>query len=218
MANAIKKVSVQRGHDVTDYALNCFGGAGGQHACLVADELGIETVLIHPFAGVLSAYGMGLADVTALHEFALEKTLDAALIDELRDQFENTVTIARQELTDQGIDASAMQISRKVQCKYAGTDTPLLIDYDRLDAMKEAFAKAHRQQFGFVMDERDLVVEAGVVEAVGKARAVPTEPEADFDSPSSAKPATTVQTFNGLADSSRHPGLPARWTEARAGT
>lgn len=202
MANAIKKVSVQRGHDVTEYALNCFGGAGGQHACLVADELGIETVLIHPFAGVLSAYGMGLADVTALHEFALEKTLDAALIDELEDQFESAATAARKELADQGIDESAMQISRKVQCKYAGTDTPLLIDHDRLDAMKEAFAQAHRQQFGFVMDERDLVVEAGVVEAVGKARAVAPEPEMDIDSPSSAEPASTVQTF--MAGQVRH--------------
>ncbi len=195
MANAIKKVSVQRGHDVTEYALNCFGGAGGQHACLVADELGIETVLIHPQAGVLSAYGMGLADVTALLEFAVEKPLDSALVDELNEHFHDAESSARQELSDQGIDKSAMQIRQQVQCKYAGTDTPLLVDHDSPDSMRTAFTEAHRQQFGFVMDDRHLMVEAGVVEAVGRARALDEEQELESQASSAARPTAKLETF-----------------------
>ncbi|MEE4330021.1 MAG: hydantoinase B/oxoprolinase family protein [Wenzhouxiangella sp.] len=195
MANAIKKVSVQRGHDVTEYALNCFGGAGGQHACLVADELGIETVLIHPFSGVLSAYGMGLADVTAMHEFAVERTLDAALIDELGARFDEAVANALREVGDQGIAERDTAVERKVQCKYAGTDTPLLIDFAELDALETAFADAHRQQFGFTMPDRDLVVEAGVVEAVGNAQAVTEQARAVPERATPPKAADRVKTF-----------------------
>jgi 5-oxoprolinase (ATP-hydrolysing) len=195
MANAIKKVSVQRGHDVTEYALNCFGGAGGQHACLVADELGIETVLIHPFAGVLSAYGMGLADVTAMHEFAVERSLEAGLVDDLAARFDTTEAAARRELDQQGIDASATTVSRKVQCKYAGTDTPLLIDFADLESLRQAFAEAHRQQFGFIMEQRDLVVEAGVVEAVGNAQAVAEEVSTESEVNAPPEPVARVDTF-----------------------
>jgi len=172
MANAIKKISVQRGHDVTGYALNCFGGAGGQHACLVADALGITTVLIHPMAGVLSAYGMGLADVTALHEFAVEQSLDQALVDHLQDEFARAEAEAHDELCQQGVPADAIKLSRHVQARYAGTDTTLLLTYSSVDQMMGDFTDSHRQQFGFTMDDRDVVIEAGMVEAVGESQAM----------------------------------------------
>ncbi len=172
MANAIKKISVQRGHDVTGYALNCFGGAGGQHACLVADALGITTVLIHPLAGVLSAYGMGLADVTALHEFAVEQSLDPALVEKLQDEFTRAEAKVHDELRQQGMPVDSIQLTRQVQSKYAGTDTTLLLDFLSMDQMLADFTDKHRQQFGFTMDDRDVVIEAGMVEAVGKSQAM----------------------------------------------
>ena len=103
MANAIKKISVQRGYDVTDYALQCFGGAGGQHACLIADVLGMTTVLIHPFAGVLSAYGMGLADVTSLREKTIEAPLNAAVLDKLQAELDSLAGETTAELLQQDI-------------------------------------------------------------------------------------------------------------------
>ncbi len=172
MANAIKKISVQRGHDVTGYALNCFGGAGGQHACLVADALGITTMLIHPLAGVLSAYGMGLADVTALHEFAVEQPLDPALVEKLQDELTRADAKVHDELRQQGIPVDSIQLTRQVQAKYAGTDTTLLLDFLSTDQMLADFTDKHRQQFGFTMDDRDIVIEAGMVEAIGKSQAM----------------------------------------------
>ena len=167
MANAIKKISVQRGHDVTGYALNCFGGAGGQHACLVADALGMEQVLIHPFSGVLSAYGMGLADVTEMAEFAMARRLDDDTVAELDQRFASTVAEAEQRVCEQGVEKSAVSSRCRLQLRYDGTDTPLLIDHGDLASIRSAFERAHQRQFGFLMDDRPLVVEAGVVEAVG---------------------------------------------------
>jgi 5-oxoprolinase (ATP-hydrolysing) len=178
MARAIRKVSVQRGHDVTGYALNCFGGAGGQHACLVADELGIREVLVHPLAGVLSAYGMGLADVTAMREFAVERPLGADLHASLDRGFEQTGSSACQELLEQGIAAAAITVQRQVQIRYAGTDTTLLVRHASWEHMRDAFASLHHRQFGFTMAERELIVEAGVVEARGRMHAI--EDQADW--------------------------------------
>ncbi|TVQ41885.1 MAG: 5-oxoprolinase [Wenzhouxiangella sp.] len=186
MANAIKKISVQRGHDVTDYLLNCFGGAGGQHACLVADELGMQRVLIHPMAGVLSAYGMGLAEVSAMREFGVEEGLGEDM-DALEARFELAVVQALDELVDQGMTRADCRISRRVQLKYSGTDTTLLVDFDTSEAMAEAFARAHRREFGFVMPNRDIVVEAGVVEAAATHRA-PQEVEIDAEKTSAQPP------------------------------
>jgi len=194
MANAIKKVSVRRGHDVTRYALNCFGGAGGQHACLVADELGIETVLIHPHAGVLSAYGMGLADVTAHREFAVNDELDESLAEELTSTFEQHARDAVEELHEQDFADEAIEVERSCRVRYTGTDTSLPVPLGSFDAMTRAFTEAHRRQFGFVMEDRGLVVEAGLVEAVGRSRALEAEPEIDPDRPQ-AEPADRVETF-----------------------
>ena len=164
MANAIKFISVQRGHDVTEYTLACFGGAGGQHACLVADELGMTRVYIHPFAGVLSAYGMGLAEVRALREEAVERRLDEALDDAV----EKSVRLGEQcvdELKWQG--ATLARLEKRVHVKYEGTDTSLAVPLASLEAMRAEFERLYARRFSFLMPGRALVVEAVSVEAVG---------------------------------------------------
>ena len=165
MANAIKQVSVQKGHDATRFALNCFGGAGGQHACLVADELGMETVFIHPYAGVLSAYGMGLADQTAMREQAVEVPLAAdemAGLDVIAARLEAE---ARAALAAQGAAPDRIGVRHQLHLRYAGTDTALIVPAGPLDRVTETFTEAHRARFGFATPERPLVVEALAVEA-----------------------------------------------------
>ena len=167
MANAIKSISVRRGYDVTGYTLNCFGGAGGQHACLVADALGITRVMIHPFAGVLSAYGMGLADVRALRDRAVEVRLDDGGAEGLDSALDALAGEARAELADQGIAPERIAVHRRAHVRYEGTDTPDLVEAGTAPEMKTRFEEAHRRRYGFVMPEKALVIEAASVEAVG---------------------------------------------------
>jgi 5-oxoprolinase (ATP-hydrolysing) len=178
MANAIKKISVQRGYDVTEYTLNSFGGAGGQHACLVADALGMKRVFLHPFAGVLSAYGMGLADVRALREGQIEKVLDADILAPLLTTFEDLCEQAKGEVLEQGVSDSNIEIIEKVHVRYEGTDSAILVDHDTPDTMRAEFEKTHKQRFGFIAPERGLVVEAVSVEAIGSTEQV-EDPEMD---------------------------------------
>ncbi len=166
MANAIKFISVQRGHDVTEYTLQCFGGAGGQHACLVADELGMTQVFIHPMAGVLSAYGMGLAQVRALREEAVEKRLEDAGA-ELAAACERLAAQCRDELVAQG--ETLERIEMRVHLKYEGTDTALPVPLGESTAMREAFERQYRSRFSFLMPGRALVAEAVAVEAIARA-------------------------------------------------
>ncbi|QJE72279.1 5-oxoprolinase [Aerophototrophica crusticola] len=168
MAQAIKQVSVQRGYDVTRYALNCFGGAGGQHACLVADALGMTTVYLHPLAGVLSAYGMGLADLVALREQAVEEGLGPDLLPRLDGLFDRIGQAATEELRAQGVPPDAVALHRRAHIKVAGTDAALEVAYGSLAELRDRFAQAHRQRFGFDLPDRPLVVEAVSVEAVGR--------------------------------------------------
>ncbi|MDA1101125.1 MAG: hydantoinase B/oxoprolinase family protein [Proteobacteria bacterium] len=167
MANAIKKISIQRGYDVSEYVLSCFGGAGGQHACLVADALAMKTVFIHPLAGVLSAYGMGLADVRAMRERAVESVLDDALMTELTATLDELAADGLAELHGQDIDDRRITILRKVHLRYQGTDTALVVDFADEGAIVRAFEEAHRQQFGFIDPSKAHVVEAVSIEAVG---------------------------------------------------
>ena len=154
MANAIKKISVQRGYDVTGYTLNCFGGAGGQHACLVADALGMTTVLIHPFAGVLSAYGMGLADIRALREKAVEAPLDDALMLELTAELDDLAAQAEAELREQDISDERIVILRRAHIRYEGSDTPHAIEFGTPQEMQARFEDAHHRHYGFIMPAR----------------------------------------------------------------
>jgi 5-oxoprolinase (ATP-hydrolysing) len=167
MANAIKKISVQRGYDVTRYALNCFGGAGGQHACLVADSLGIKTVLIHPLSGLLSAYGMGLADIRATRQQAIEETFGEHAKKVIEELGGRLGAEAMAEVEGQGVPRADITIHVRPHIRYAGTDTALEVPAGSLEEMKSAFQAAHRARFGFIDESKELVVEAVAVEAVG---------------------------------------------------
>jgi 5-oxoprolinase (ATP-hydrolysing) len=167
MANAIKKISVQRGYDVTRYALNCFGGAAGQHACLVADALGMTTVLIHPLSSLLSAYGMGLADIRATRQQAVEGPFGARTLATLNRIGRRLAEVVRAEVAGQGVPAKSIKVVVRAHIRYAGTDTALIVDAGTLAAMKAAFEKAHKNQFGFIDRSKALVIEAVSVEAIG---------------------------------------------------
>ncbi|HLA21289.1 MAG TPA: hydantoinase B/oxoprolinase family protein, partial [Pseudolabrys sp.] len=167
MANAIKKISVQRGYDVTRYALNCFGGAGGQHACMVADSLGMTRVLIHPFSSLLSAYGMGLADIRATREQAIELPFGEKSLAAIKRTAASLGRQVKDEVAGQGVPAAKIKVIVRAHIRYAGTDTPLVVTAGTLPAMKRAFETAHRARFGFIDRAKQIVVEAVSVEAVG---------------------------------------------------
>jgi len=167
MANAIKKISVQRGYDVTRYALNCFGGAGGQHACLVADALGMTRVLIHPFSSLLSAYGMGLADIRSVRQQAIEEPFGDKARAALEDAARRLARAVHDEVAGQGVAANKIKLHRRAHIRYAGTDAPVEVQIASLKAMKSTFERAHYARFGFIDRGKKLVVEAVSVEAVG---------------------------------------------------
>lgn len=199
MANAIKQISVQRGHDVTGYTLTTFGGAGGQHACLVADALGMQTVFVHPLAGVLSAYGMGLADRTAMRELAVEMRLDAAAVPVLAERLDALAEQARNELLEQGEQAGRIDVLRRVHLRYEGTDSALVIPFADADGMRASFEAAYRQRYAFLMPDKALIAEAVSVEAVAAADA-PDERMAALPPREGGPLATeTVRMFSGGA-------------------
>jgi len=174
MANAIKRISIQCGYDVTEYTLCCFGGAGGQHACLVADALGIKLIHLHPFAGVLSAYGMGLADQRVIHSKGIEQALKPELIAALNLECDRLGTQGKDELKDQGVPPDQIYTERKVHLRYAGSDSSLLVEVAGLECMTVEFEQLHRQRFGFIDREKDIVVEAVQVEVIGQAESADT--------------------------------------------
>jgi 5-oxoprolinase (ATP-hydrolysing) len=169
MANAIKHISVQRGYDVTEYTLCCFGGAGGQHACLVADALGMTRVFIHPLAGVLSAYGMGLADVRALRQEAVEAALTQQALAATAEGFARLEGAARDDVREQGIPPERIECHDTLHVKYDGTDTTLELARETTVApIVEEFERRYQQRYGFLMPGKALVIEAIAVEAVGR--------------------------------------------------
>ncbi|MBO9725705.1 MAG: hydantoinase B/oxoprolinase family protein [Novosphingobium sp.] len=165
MARAIKEVSTERGHDAADFTLQCFGGAGGQHACMVAAELGISTVFIHPFAGVLSAYGMGLADRSEVRRVAIERPLDAGTVPDLRADAE-AIGAQLAETIAKGGEGAALRTEARVHLRYQGTDTGIAVTLDHAEVMSEAFDKAHVARFGFSTPGRALVVDSIEVEVI----------------------------------------------------
>ncbi len=180
MANAIKKISVQRGYDVTRYALNCFGGAGGQHACQVADALGMTSVLIHPLSSLLSAYGMGLADIRSVRQQAIEEPFGEKARAALQKVAKKLARDTIAEVESQGVAPAKITLHVRAHIRYAGTDTPLIVDAGTFHSslkgevklastqkMKSAFERAHKSQFGFIDRSKSLVVEAVSIEAVG---------------------------------------------------
>ncbi|MEO3413376.1 hydantoinase B/oxoprolinase family protein [Roseovarius sp. CAU 1744] len=170
MANAIKKISVQRGHDVTGYTLQSFGGAGGQHACLVADALGMTKVLIHPHAGVLSAYGMGLAEIRALREVQMDAPLHA--VEEAETALTRIAEEARSEVAGQGIDD--ITVLKRAHLRYDGSHQPLDVSFGAPDSMRQEFEAAHQRRFGFHSPERAVLFDMLSVEAVGQTGQAPS--------------------------------------------
>ena len=168
MANAIKKISVQRGYDITQYTLTTFGGAGGQHACGVADALAMSRVLAHPLAGVLSAYGMGLAEQVAMRERSVERRLDADGIAEAQRALAGLEAAARDELLAQGEPAASLRVRRRLHLRYDGTDTALPVDAGDEASMRAQFESAYRLRFAFLMPDRPLVIDSAVVEVLGE--------------------------------------------------
>jgi len=198
MAEAIKRISVQRGHDVTRYTLTVFGGAGGQHACAVADALAMSTVFAHPLAGVLSAYGMGLADQTAMREMTIEQPLGDDALPALKASLETLAAQATASLQEQGVTSERIRLVPRAHLKYEGTDTALAVGFGDLRSMREQFDGAYRQRFSFLMADRRLIVETLSVEAIASgeaAVAAATERSARTDDLS---PASRVQAhFDG---------------------
>jgi 5-oxoprolinase (ATP-hydrolysing) len=192
MANAIKHISVQRGHDVTAYTLCCFGGAAGQHACLVADALAMKRVFIHPLAGVLSAYGMGLADQVAIRQQAVEAGLEVELLRRIESRLADE---ARSELLSQGVPAGKISTSARVHLKYEGTDTALLVPLGTPAEMTGRFEAAYRKQFSFLMPGKALIAEALSVEATGGGEVF--EENHPLEKTREADPAETVRMFTG---------------------
>jgi 5-oxoprolinase (ATP-hydrolysing) len=202
MANAIKRISVARGYDVTSYTLQCFGGAGGQHACLVADALGMTRVFAHPFAGVLSAYGMGLADQIAMRERSVEQDLDATGLQAALRSADELAQQARDELVQQGLPTEQVRTVARLQVRYQGTDTALTCALpigvsasQAIAAVRGEFEQAYQQRFAFLMPDRELVIEAVSIEAIGEgertqAAAVEAEPVAH-----TAQPTAQVQMY-----------------------
>ncbi|MFE2069461.1 hydantoinase B/oxoprolinase family protein [Streptomyces sp. NPDC059467] len=196
IANAVKRISVQKGHDVTRYALTTFGGAGGQHACMVADSLGIRTVLVPPMAGVLSALGIGLADTTAMREQSVEAPLEPAAMPGVRKTADDLEAAARAELRAEDVPEDRIEVTRRVQLRYDGTDTTLTVELTEPDAMKHAFEERHRATYSFTLD-RPVVVEALSVEATG----ITQPPDLSALAPYEGRPAApeTVRLHTGGA-------------------
>jgi len=207
MANAIKKISVARGYDVTRYTLQCFGGAGGQHACLVADALGMTRVFVHPLAGVLSAYGMGLADQTVIREQAIELPLRADALAQVMAALDALAQAAQSDLQRQQVGRGVVKTMRRVHVRYAGSDAALVVacpDANNADAQAvvtqivAGFEAAYRQRFAFLMQGKGMVVEAVSVEAVIAGDA-PSEPTHVLHAPRELPRRETVQMFSGGA-------------------
>jgi len=196
MANAIKKISVARGYDVTRYTLQCFGGAGGQHACLVADALGMTRVLVHPLAGVLSAYGMGLADQNVIREQAVELPLEAGALPTITDRLDALAQTARSELERQQLSAAAVRVQRRVHVRYEGSDSALIVSFGSLPEITAAFEAAYRQRFAFLMQGKRLMVEAVSVEAVVAGDA-PAEPCHTLHPARAVPSRETVRLYSG---------------------
>ena len=195
MANAIKKISVARGYDVTRYTLQCFGGAGGQHACLVADALGMTRVLVHPLAGVLSAYGMGLADQNVIREQAVEVKLCGDAMPAIADQLQALATNALAELQRQAANGGASRVHQRVHVRYEGSDSALIVPFGTLAEIAASFEAAYRQRFAFLMQGKGLVVEAVSVEAVVAGDAT-TEPLYTLHAPRDVPSRETVRVYS----------------------
>ena len=193
MASAIRRISVQRGYDLADYTLCCFGGAGAQHACMVADALGMKTVLVHQYAGVLSAYGMGLAQMRWLREQSVEQVLSKAALQKAEQVCQSLLELGNTEMVEQGVEPGRQESRRRAYVRYRGSDTALIVPWGSLADIKTGFEGAHRAQYGFIEPAKELVIEAVSVEIVEQKRAT-----ARVVTPSAKRDSTAVSATNKL--------------------
>ncbi len=214
MANAIKQISTQRGYDVTEYALVCFGGAGGQHACGVADALGMKTIHIHPFAGVLSAYGMGLASVRALREEAVEALLNDDTVEMIAGRLDALGEDGSDELVRQGVEPGRITIVRKAMLRYEGSDTAMPVDFGSIAELVSAFEAAHNARYGFTVPGKAILVEAVAAEAIGDTGQAEIAPVVAAARQQALQPADQVDLFSA---GRHHPTPVYRRDEARPG-
>jgi len=198
MASAIKKISLQRGYDVSEYTLCCFGGAGGQHACALAAALGIRQIFLHPYAGVLSAYGMGLADLRTIRQQSIEAPLREALLSDLTAVSTALTREGQAELQRQGVQPEQTHAVVKVYLRYQGTDASLAVNYrsgqPECTELQTQFETAHRQRYGFIAPQKPLVVESLSIEIIGSME-VPPEPLWERHSPEPPQPLATVPVY-----------------------
>lgn len=196
MANAIKKISVQRGYNVKEYTLCCFGGAGAQHACRVADALGIKSIFIHPYAGVLSAYGMGLADQRLIKEQYIGAELSERQVEELKSIFSGLEAKERLSMIEQGVLEECINVLYRAHMRYAGSDTQLAVDFaDKAESLRAGFEEAHKKRFGFMMEGKPIVIEAVSVEVVGVTERV-SDPLLEIDKNQAISPVSRVQMYS----------------------
>ena len=198
MANAIKKISLQKGYDVSKYTLCCFGGAGGQHACLIADLLGIKQIFIHPYAGVLSAYGIGLAELRILKEKSIETELSTRKINDIKTNFRQLITQAKTELSQQQDNISDVTILQKVHLKYLGTDSSLVVDFADLKEMRSQFEREYQQRYGFIVADKDLIVETVSIELICPTY-VPQSNTVQREHNNSPQPINTIEMYTADA-------------------
>jgi 5-oxoprolinase (ATP-hydrolysing) len=225
MASAIKEISVARGYDLSNYTLVSFGGAGGQHACAIADALSIDRILIHPLAGLLSAYGIGLADLRLLRESSIETALDQSGLQLAHQRLDELEIDARRGIEKQG--GTPNRVIRRCHLRYEGTDTAIALDDAPLDQLTAAFAALHQQVFGFTMPGRGLAIEAVSIEAISRGTSVSLDRSevAGSDSPSDEVPVflsgqwrnTPVWIRDQIADGTKLDG-PALIVEPHATT
>ncbi|WP_292487140.1 hydantoinase B/oxoprolinase family protein [Methanohalobium sp.] len=198
MANAIKKITIQRGYDIKEYALCCFGGAGGQHACKVADKLGINKIFIHPYAGVLSAYGIGLADQREILEHAVEQQFDNKVLNNIKEIFLKLEEKGKNRLVRQGITSDKISSVSKIHLRYKGSDTTLMVNFvEGMDkeSIISNFNKKHKQRFGFMSPEKTVVVEAVSMEVIS-ASDIKSEPVQKISKNRECVPTGNIEMFN----------------------
>ena len=198
MANAIKKISVQQGYDVTEYALQCFGSAGGQHACLIADTLGMETVLLHPLSGLLSAYGMGLANIRASREESIETLLDEATLARIKTLGTELSKVVLDQILQQGVESEQATVTTRVHVRYDGTDNALPVELGTIKNMRTVFEAEHRRRYGFVSPEKHVFAATIEVEAQGGGASI-VEPDLPIDGNGIPASRTTTRFFSGNA-------------------
>lgn len=199
MANAIKEISTQRGYDISHYSLCSFGGAGGQHACRVADALGMKKIILHPMAGVLSAYGMGLADFRTLHQHSVEAPLSQELVDNLKPVIEKLTAQGQQEISAQGISPDAISSITKALIKYQGTDSTLPVLLGDADQTQRHFEDAHRQRYGFIVPDKGLIIESLSIEVIGEGHSEDSSnlSKTTTGSKTGLKPVGSTQLYTG---------------------